>query len=163
MTGPGWNNPNLFEQIQAAGLTIVASDVLIVPGNAINTPGSPPAFTTTSFSVDPSETIWMDTQAVGNWGIASSNMGGEGTYSSYSANGSGYGGISGLGALWVDYRESIPVYNAVFNELHGAVPPASTQPPTANSLMGLIGYMGGAPPHCLIIQDTPRSQETPAI
>ena len=138
VNGPGWNNPNLFEEIQAAGQTVVASDVLIVPGNAINTPGAPPAFTTTSFSVDPSEKVWMDTQAVGQWGIQ--GWSGSQVNASGSSNlGSWCHGID----LWVNGPNSL-------SGLSWPITPGREIGNNYVGFSGLVGYMGsginGSPP-----------------
>ena len=60
----GWRNPGIFEEIIAAGQTIVAQDVLIVYANN-------PDWTPSDIQVTPGETIWLDTRSEGAWNLQS--------------------------------------------------------------------------------------------
>ncbi|HEY9787280.1 MAG TPA: hypothetical protein V6D17_17955 [Candidatus Obscuribacterales bacterium] len=56
----GWNYPNLYQMIEAAGQVVVASTVLQVPANK----GS---LTDTTLTVAPGQRLWFDFKADGQW------------------------------------------------------------------------------------------------
>ena len=109
---PGWNNPTIYDQIAAAGQTIVAQNVFVVPGDS-NT------FTSSGITVTPNENVWIDTNAVGTWGVNSQTEG------AYTANGTTPNGTSGV---WDSYL-------GTENNSGGM-----------SGWLSLIGYMGGPPP-----------------
>jgi len=59
-TAVTWRTPNIFQQIQNAGQTVVGVNVLLVQANN-------PNWTSTGLAITPGEKIWIDTQAVGLW------------------------------------------------------------------------------------------------
>jgi hypothetical protein len=63
-TGPvttvTWRNPGIYQQIKAAGQTIVSSNVFIVQANN-------PNWTPAGVTVPAGAKIWVDTQAIGQW------------------------------------------------------------------------------------------------
>jgi len=63
----GWNNPNIYNQIAAAGQTVIATQVLQV--NANN-----PNWTNTNISVGAEEKLWLDLQSNGLWSTGSGPM-----------------------------------------------------------------------------------------
>ena len=79
-----WRNPNIYQQIQAAGETIISENVLLVQANN-------PNWTATGVNVSPGQKVWVDTQAVGIWNSWPSS------YSPIDAN--GYAGRLDAGAV----------------------------------------------------------------
>jgi hypothetical protein len=63
-----WRTPNIFQEIQSAGKTVVGVNVIEVPAKQ--------AFlgqlTSTGLTITPGQQIWIDTQSVGIWETASS-------------------------------------------------------------------------------------------
>ena len=59
-TNTTWRTPNIFQQIQNAGQTVVSINVFVVQGNN-------PNFTPAGVTITPGEKIWIDTQAIGVW------------------------------------------------------------------------------------------------
>lgn len=55
-----WNFPTIYDQIAAAGETVVSVNVVVVNANNSN-------WTPTSITVTPGEKIWIDTSAAGQW------------------------------------------------------------------------------------------------
>jgi hypothetical protein len=69
-TAVTWRNPNIYQQIQNAGETVVAVAVVIVPANAgVTVPAivSASNATSTGLTITTGEKIWVDTTAVGLW------------------------------------------------------------------------------------------------
>lgn len=58
--GSGWNNPSIYDQIKAAGETIIAQEVVEVQANNNN-------YAPTTITVSPGQKIWIDTRADGVW------------------------------------------------------------------------------------------------
>ncbi len=58
-----WRDPNIFQEIQNSGKTVVGVSVVQVPANQAYLG----QLTQTGLSVLPGQTIWIDTQATGNW------------------------------------------------------------------------------------------------
>ena len=63
--GGGWRVPNIYQQIAAAGQTVISTNVVVVQGNN-------PNWTSANVSVTPPQKIWVDTQAVGQWSTGGS-------------------------------------------------------------------------------------------
>ncbi len=63
LAGSGWNNPNIYDQIKAAGETVVAEEVVVV--QAVNANWTP-----TTLTVTPGEKVWIDTRSDGIWTTA---------------------------------------------------------------------------------------------
>ncbi|HEY9715716.1 MAG TPA: hypothetical protein V6C72_19735 [Chroococcales cyanobacterium] len=55
----GWNYPQIYQQIAAAGQKIVAENVIIVNGTD--------NWISTGINVSPGETLWIDSRADGDW------------------------------------------------------------------------------------------------
>jgi hypothetical protein len=55
-----WRRPNIYQQIQAAGQTVVSVNVLIVQANNSN-------WTPALVFTKPGEKLWIDSQAIGLW------------------------------------------------------------------------------------------------
>jgi len=83
-----WRNPTIYEQIQAAGETIVSENVFIVQANNSN-------WTSSGLNVQPGQKVWVDTQALGVWGP-------DGTTFKYDANG-------GPTSEWSPYYFNVPL------------------------------------------------------
>jgi hypothetical protein len=67
-SGSGWNYPNIYAMIAAAGQTVVTSEVIAVPAN-LPVPPQPLAneWTSTSVTVAPGQKCWIDLRADGLW------------------------------------------------------------------------------------------------
>jgi hypothetical protein len=72
-TNTTWRNPNIYQQIQKAGQSIVSENVFMVQANN-------PNWTPAGVNVLPGQKIWVDTQAIGIWSPS-------GTVFQYDANG----------------------------------------------------------------------------
>jgi hypothetical protein len=75
-SGSGWNYPNIFAMIQAAGETVVEQNVVIVYADN-------PNWTPTGLAISPGDQIWIDTHASGAWSFLTNG----GNQPLYSANG----------------------------------------------------------------------------
>jgi hypothetical protein len=62
-----WRDPAIFTQIAAAGKTVVTVNVVVVPATANPTNPLNPWYPT-GITVQPGQTVWIDTQATGSWG-----------------------------------------------------------------------------------------------
>ena len=60
-----WRIPNIYQQIAAAGQTVISTNVVVVQGNNNS-------WTPANVNVNPSEKVWIDTQAVGQWNVGGS-------------------------------------------------------------------------------------------
>lgn len=59
-SGTGWNYPNIYQMIAAAGQTVISEDVLQVYANNAN-------WTDTNIDVLPGQRVWIDLRADGLW------------------------------------------------------------------------------------------------
>jgi hypothetical protein len=59
-SGSGWNYPNIYQMIAAAGETVIEQDVVKVYAND-------PNWTTTGLTVPPGAKVWIDSRADGSW------------------------------------------------------------------------------------------------
>ncbi len=76
-----WRNPGIFEQIAAAGQTVVNVNVLTVQADYGTTVGAANGgWVSSGITVQPGQMVWLDTQATGNWGTLA-------TGTQYDANG----------------------------------------------------------------------------
>ncbi len=77
-TSSTWRSPTIYQQIQAAGQTIVSENVVLVQANN-------PNWTPTGLTFNQGDSIYVDTQAVGQWSCS-------GPF--YDANGYGLGSLA---------------------------------------------------------------------
>ena len=60
---PIWRTPDIYNQIAAAGKTVVSTTIFTVYGNLNwQSPG---------ITIHPGQTVWLDSNAVGSWGVSS--------------------------------------------------------------------------------------------
>jgi hypothetical protein len=59
---PVWRTPNIYEQIQQAGQTVISTTVLTVQSNQL--------WQVSGITTTPTQNVWMDTTAVGTWDSA---------------------------------------------------------------------------------------------
>jgi hypothetical protein len=79
-TSSTWRDPSIYSQIQAAGQSIISENVVLVQANN-------PNWTPTGLTINPGDSVYIDTQAVGQWNCGLPN------YQWLDAN--GYGSLSG--------------------------------------------------------------------
>ncbi len=73
-----WRNPNIFQQIQNAGQTVVNVAVVNVQANYNQSAGAPPGgWVNTGVTLQAGQNVWLDTQATGNWGCPDGSPSGE--------------------------------------------------------------------------------------
>jgi hypothetical protein len=63
----GWNYPGIYNLIAAAGQHVVSDNVIEVPGSA--------DWVNSNVSANKSQTVWIDTHAVGQWGQVAGDVG----------------------------------------------------------------------------------------
>jgi hypothetical protein len=92
-----WRSPGIFQQIQAAGQTVVNINVVNVQANYGPVLGAQTGgWVTTGLTVQPGQKVWLDTQAVGLWNNALMTV---------DANGIPIGNPNNLGNFYnIDYN-----------------------------------------------------------
>jgi hypothetical protein len=66
-----WRTPNIFQQIQNAGQTVVTVAVVQVQANYNQASGAPPGgWVNTGITIQAGQNVWLDTQATGIWNNA---------------------------------------------------------------------------------------------
>ena len=70
-TNSTWRDPAIFKEIQAAGQTVVTVNVVQVYANYNQAANAPPGgWINTGIVVQPGQSVWLDTQATGQWNNA---------------------------------------------------------------------------------------------
>ena len=140
-TAPIWRTPNIYNQIAAAGETVVSTTVFSV-NDALNwqAPG---------LTIKPGEQVWMDTNAVGSWQAGNVVSDANGVSSSSTLTSGLSIGSTGAGAL-----ASIAFYSKFpTNALIGYVgtPPTPMLAPAANQ----------SDPNAFLVGDTLTNYQLP--
>ncbi len=125
-----WRTPNIYELIQQQGLSVISSNVVLVPANDSN-------LTPTGLLVQPGDQIWIDTQAVGVWNLW------PGTTTTTDAN--GYPNTSTLFPWypWYYYMPTAPM-GSLLGQLSASASPfylgddQYNLPPPSSGNLGLI-------------------------